>query len=111
MKDHSIGENTRLIADVIDYCKHTLPTCILRLADFEEAFDTINWDFLQNCLTHFGFGPNFQRWMSVLYTDIEGQGYPINALLFLLPAEMIANIIWISPYIIGLKVNGKCIKL
>ena len=33
------------------------------------------------------------------------QGCPISALLFLLTAEMI------SPHIIGLKVNGKCIKL
>ena len=130
MKDRFIGENTRLIADVIDYCKHTLQPCIILLADFEKAFDTINWNFLQKCLTHFGFGPNFRRWMSVLYTDIEScvtnngymsqffklfrgirQGCPISALLFLLPAEIIANIIRMSPHIIGLKVNGKCIKL
>ena len=39
------------------------------------------------------------------------QGCPISALLFLLPAEMIANVIRMSPHIIGLKVNGKCIKL
>ena len=130
MKDHFIGENTRLIANVIDYCKHTLQPSIILLADFGKAFDTINWNFLEKCLTHFGFGPNFRRWMSVVYTDIEScvtnngymsqffklfrgirQGCPINALLFLLPAEIIANIIWISPHIIGLKVNGKCIKL
>ena len=61
MKDRFIGENTRLIADVIDYCKHTLQPCIILLADFEKAFDTINWNFLQKCLTHFGFGPNFRR--------------------------------------------------
>ena len=130
MKDCFIGENTRLIDNVIDYCKHTLQPCIILLTDFEKAFDTINWNFLQKRLTHFGFGPNFRRWMSVLYTDIEScvtnngymsqflklfrgirQGCPISALLFLLPAEIIANIIRISPHIIGLKVNGKCIKL
>ena len=68
--------------------------------------------------------------MSVLYTDIEScvtnnaymsqffklfrgirQGCPISALLFLLPAEVIAIVIRMSPHIIGLKVNGKCIKL
>ena len=68
--------------------------------------------------------------MSVIYTDIETcvtnngymskffkifrgirQGCPISALLFLLPAEMIANLIRVSPHIIGLKVNEKCIKL
>ena len=38
------------------------------------------------------------------------QGCP-SALLLLLPAEMIANIIRISPHITGFKVNGKCIKL
>ena len=112
MEGRFCGENIRLIADVIDYCKMSKNTCILLLADFEKAFDKINWNFLWACLKRFGFGEVFKTWISILYRDIEScvtnsgyqsdyfkiyrgirQGCPLSALLFLLPAEVIAIII------------------
>ena len=71
MKNRFCGENTRLIADVIDYCKLTMKLCTVLLADFEKAFDTINWLVLNKALQHFGFGKNFCSWINILYKDIE----------------------------------------
>ena len=130
MKNRFCGENTRLIADVIDYCNLTTKACIALFADFEKAFDTLNWSLLNKALQHFGFGKNLCNWIEILYTDIEScvtnngyqsaffklfvgirQGCPLNALLFLIPAELIAIIIHNSTKIHGLTVNEKCIKL
>ena len=58
MKNRFCGENTRLIADVIDYCILTTKPCFVLLADFEKAFDTINLSLLNKALQHFGFGKN-----------------------------------------------------
>ena len=130
MKNRFCGENTRLIADVIDYCNLTTKPCIVLLTDFEKAFDTINLSLLNKALQHFGFGKNFCNWIEILYNDIEScvtnngyqsaffklfrgihQGCPLSALLFLIPAELIAIIICNSSEIHGLTVNEKCIKL
>ena len=130
MKNRFCGENTRLIADVIDFCNLTSKPGIVLLADFEKAFDTINWHFLDKALQLFGFGKVFCKWIDILYKDIEScvtnngyqstffklfrgirQGCPISALLFLIPAELIASIIRNSSDVHGFLVNGKCIKL
>ena len=80
MKDRLCGENTRLISDIIEYCKiNHLPSIIL-LADFEKAFDTVKWSFLTEILGYYGFRHNFQRWISILYKNSEScvtnNGYP-----------------------------------
>ena len=43
MTNRFCGENTRIIADIIEYCKINQKPCIILLADFEKAFDSINW--------------------------------------------------------------------
>ena len=70
MADIYFGENVRLIADVIDYCNYYDHPCLVFMADFEKAFDTVKWDFLKTSLKHFGFGPHFCKWISTLYRKI-----------------------------------------
>ena len=130
MENRFYGENTRLIADMIEFCKLKKHPSIILLVDFEKAFDTINWNFLNICLKHYGFGVNFQRWISILYCDTEScvsnnghqssyfklsrgirQGCPISALLFLLPAEIIAIILRSSAFVKGINIDNTCIKL
>ena len=50
MKNRYCGENTRLIADVIEFCKIKNFSCIILLVDFEKAFDTVNWSFFKKQL-------------------------------------------------------------
>ena len=112
MQNRYCGENVNLIADVIDYCKCKNVSCIILLADFEKAFDTVKWSFIKRLLHKYGFGSNFQRWISVLYNPTEScvtnngylspyfklgrgirQGCPVSALLFLLVAEVVAIVL------------------
>ena len=71
MANRYCGENVKLVSDVIDYCQFYDYPCLILLADFEKAFDTIKWSFLKAALKAFGFGPVFQRWITILYTNIE----------------------------------------
>ena len=130
MADRYFGENVRLIADVIDYCNYYDHPCLVFMADFEKAFDTVKWDFLKTSLKHFGFGSHFCKWISTLYQDIEScvtnngylssyfklqkgirQGCPISALLFLLIAEIVATILRQTGSVKGLNINGTSLKL
>ena len=130
MTERFCGENTRLIADIIEYLKiHNTPGFIL-LADFEKAFDTVNWDFLFTILDKHNFGPNFQTWIKILYNNITScisnngyisdnfplgqgirQGCPLSALLFLLIAEKIANIVRANNNVNGFVFDDEHIKL
>ena len=40
------------------------------LVDFEKAFDTIEWSFLNGTLKAFNFGEKFINWINLLYTNI-----------------------------------------
>ena len=40
------------------------------LIDFRKAFDNIEWSFILKALKHFDFGPDFVKWIDIIYTDI-----------------------------------------
>ena len=39
---------------------------LLFIADFEKAFDTVKWDFIQKSLQFFNFGETIIQWVKVL---------------------------------------------
>ena len=100
------------------------------LADFEKAFDTVNLSFMKKCVSKYGLGKNFQKWISILYNNIVScktnngyqsqyfqltrgirQGCPLSALLFLRIAEVIANTLRSCENVRGIKVNKTEVKL
>jgi hypothetical protein len=103
IKGRYIGENIRLLLDIIEYCESNLMAGVLLFLDFEKAFDSLDWNFLKTCLKHFGFEDDFCKWIGVIYNDTNAyvkvngyisktiklykgirQGCPISALLFIL---------------------------
>ena len=130
MQNMYCGQNVHLIAEVIDYCKCKNVSCSILLADFKKAFDTVNWSFLKPLLHKYGFGSNFQRWISFLYNQKEScvtnNGYlssyfelgrgirqrcPVSALLFLLVAKVVAIVLCEAKNVKGLYVDQAYIKL
>ena len=63
-----IGENIRLLYDVIDYAEKNAIPGMLLLIDFEKAFDSVSWDFLFDVLN---FGNDFKQLIRVFYKNIQ----------------------------------------
>lgn len=66
-----IGENTRLIYDIMNFTEEINIPGLLLIIDFEKAFDTISWDFIQRVLQFFNFGESIRHWLKVFYNDIS----------------------------------------
>ena len=76
---------------------------IFLFVDFEKSFVTLEWPFIQHAVKFFNFDSNVQKWISVLYNDVESavisggymtlnyfrllrgvrQGYPLKPFCFL----------------------------
>jgi len=100
---------------------------ILLFIDFEKAFDTLEWSFIQHALKFFSFGPNIRKWISVLYSDVESgfinggymtnyfrvsrgvrQGCPLSPLSFILCVEILAQKLRQNPKITGIVLPYSC---
>ena len=65
IKNRFIGNNIRIIEDILIYTKFNKVTGILLAIDFEKAFDSLRWDFLDKCLQTFNFGQNFISFLTM----------------------------------------------
>ena len=130
IKGRFIGENIRLIDSIINYIANKNIPCLILLLDFEKAFDTLEWPFIEKTLQHYGFGLSIQKWRRTLYCDIESciinngwisdlfkiergvrQGCPLSPYLFVLPVDVLANAIRRDPRIKGKSISQIEIKL
>ena len=130
IKDRYIGENTRLMYDVMEYLKSKKKVGLLLLIDFEKAFDSIEHTFIRKTLKKFNFGPDYIRWFDVIYNDVQScvinnghfstffnvtrgcrQGDPWSPYLFLLAAEPLAKAILKNINIKGINIGGEEYKI
>ena len=66
-----IGENVKLIYDILFETKsQNLPGLILSV-DFEKAFDTVSWKFIEKVLDYFDFGPSVKSWIKLFQNRSE----------------------------------------
>jgi hypothetical protein len=71
LKDRYIEENTRLVNDLIQYCKEKKKEGTLLLIGFEKAFDSIEWSYITKVLTKYNFGVDFIKKINIVYTDAQ----------------------------------------
>ena len=124
-----IGENVRLISDVIEYTSAKKTSGVAIFLDFKKAFDSIEWEYLSKVLEVFNLKEDFKKWVKVFYTDISScvtnngfassffnlkrgvrQGCPLSGLLFVLRIELLNLAIQTSKSIKGIKVDKSEIK-
>ena len=130
IKKRYIGENVRIISDILQYADLENIEAYITQIDFEKAFDSIEWEFLFETLKTFNFGETFISWIKTIYTDISAcvgnnghyskyfelsrsirQGCPISALLFLLVVELLANKIRGDEDIKGIEIGNTIYKI
>ena len=129
IKGRYIGENIRLIQEVIDHLNMSNTDGLLLFVDFEKAFDSIDHTFIIKCLEHFNFGQDLIHWVRLFYTDIKGiisnngylsdsfliqrgvrQGCPLSSFLFLICIETLSNYIDHCQEIEGIMIENNHIK-
>ena len=106
LKGRYIGQNIRLVNDVVEQTKIQNIHGILVQLDFCKAFETIEWNFIKGSLKPFNFGDSIQHWVSTFCNNLEStvlnngfcttffklltgvrQGCPLSPNLFIVEAE------------------------
>ena len=69
LKNRFIGENTRVVYDILwDAHKNNNKGMILSV-DFKTAFDVMSWKFIERCLLKFNFGDKFVKMFWCLHKN------------------------------------------
>ena len=109
--------------------KQNLPG-LLVLIDFEKAFDSVAWSFIFKVLNLYNIGESFKKWIYVFYNKIEScvivnghlpdwfslhrgcrQGDPLSPYIFILCAEVLAEMVRGNTRIKGIMVTDSEFKL
>ena len=70
LKGRCIGESIRIITDMMSFSKLKNIPGLAVFLDFEKAFNSIEWCYLQKCLEAFNFDTQLRQWITVLYNNI-----------------------------------------
>ena len=130
LRNRFISENTRLVYDILDYLKRTNKNGVLLLIDFEKAFDSLEWYFINKVLEVYNFGSEFRKWFKVMYNNVKStvinnghfseffnisrgcrQGDPLSPYIFILCVEPLAAVIKNDNGITGLRIGNHCHKI
>ena len=70
IKDRNIGDNIRLMFNVIDFANNEdLSGAVLSVDLYKEAFDSLRWPFIFAMQRRYGFGNLLIKWIKVLYKN------------------------------------------
>ena len=102
----------------------------LLFIDFEKAFDTLEWSFIEKTLKYYNFGDSLILWIKLFYTDIGSsiqnngwssdffnlsrcvrQGCPLSPHLFILCAEILGAAVRRDSLICGIQISDNECKI
>jgi hypothetical protein len=63
IKGRQLVDGVVVVSEVIDFAKKAGKDCLIFKVDFEKAYDSVDWGFLDYMLCRFGFGEKWRAWM------------------------------------------------
>ena len=105
--------------------KNEIPGLLVSI-DYQKAFDSISWTFIESALVFFNFGNDIVNWFKTLYNDAKSninvngqysswfkikrgvrQGDPCSPYFYLIGAEILSILLRSNPDIKGIKVRNE----
>ena len=130
LKNRFIGENIMLLNSILSYSDIEKIPGLLLFIDFEKAFDTLEWSFIEKTLKYYNFGDSIILWIKLFYTDISSsiqnngwssdffklsrgvrQGCPLSPYLFILCAEILGAAVRRDTLIRGITISDNECKI
>ena len=130
LKGRYIGENIRLLFELLEHFEEQNIPGMIFFSDFEKAFDSIDRDSLIKCLRYFNFEGSFINWIKLFYSNAKScvsnnghhseffpiqrgvrQGCPLSPYLFIIGIELLANQITTKENIKGITLAGSELKI
>ena len=130
MKARNIGDNIRLLFDIIDYANHEKMPGAELLIDLRKAFDSLHWPIIFAMLKSYNFGNSLINWIRILYKKPKcrvvnnnflspffeikkgvRQVDPLSPTIFILCIECLAVMLRGSRQYKGIKLNKQTFKV
>ena len=127
VKKRYIGENIRLIEDLVNIGIEKEIDGLITFLDFEKAFDSIEWNFVEQTLIELNFGKTITSWFKTIYknpiTQIKNngwftnnifpkrglkQGCPLSAILFIIAIEPLCEKLRTNKKVEGINLQKLC---
>lgn len=65
IEGRNILDGEMVINETVDYAKKKGDPCMLLKVDFEKAYDSVSWEFLDYMLGRIGFSEKWRAWIKV----------------------------------------------
>nr|GEX38859.1 putative RNA-directed DNA polymerase, eukaryota, reverse transcriptase zinc-binding domain protein [Tanacetum cinerariifolium] len=70
--ERQILDGPFILDEIIQWCKLKKKQSLIFKVDFEKAFDSVRWDFLDDVLKNFGFGNKWCNWIQACLKSSRG---------------------------------------